>query len=170
MLFWAFRYYPSYFGVPLVADRAVLVPTAEDDRAIDLEVLEQFFQQPAGYIFLTPEEERLVVDPRRTVRSQPFTIIGSGLEPAQTRRCRGGRCDRHRLPPATSSISGRVDRNKGCDTLLEYFQTVRRGRRRAALLSWPDRRRCGFRRIRRFARSATCRTSCARHCSRARAR
>ena len=31
VLFWAFRYYNSYFGVPLVPDRAVLVPTAEDD-------------------------------------------------------------------------------------------------------------------------------------------
>ena len=40
VLFWAFRYAPSFFGLPLVADRAVLVPTAEEDPAIDLDVLE----------------------------------------------------------------------------------------------------------------------------------
>src|SRR5215217_8137854 len=31
VLFWAFRYAEVYFGLPLVADRAILVPTAEDD-------------------------------------------------------------------------------------------------------------------------------------------
>ena len=36
VLFWTFRYAPSYFGVPLVSERAILVPTAEEDPAIDL--------------------------------------------------------------------------------------------------------------------------------------
>src|SRR5205085_12122118 len=52
VLFWTFRYYPSFFGVPLVADRAVLVPTAEEDGAVALGVLEQFFRLPAGYLFM----------------------------------------------------------------------------------------------------------------------
>jgi len=82
VLFWAFRYYPSYFGVPIVADRAVLVPTAEDDRAIDLEVLEAYFQKPAGYVFLTPEEEHLVAT-RAGRPLEPFTIIGAGLDAVQ---------------------------------------------------------------------------------------
>ncbi|HET9267868.1 MAG TPA: hypothetical protein VFO31_06875, partial [Vicinamibacterales bacterium] len=60
VLFWTFRYAPSFFGVPLVHDRAVLLPTAEEDRAVDLSILEGFFQQPAAYIFLTPEEQTLV--------------------------------------------------------------------------------------------------------------
>jgi hypothetical protein len=34
VLFWTFRYAPSFFGVPLVRDRAVLLPTAEEDRAV----------------------------------------------------------------------------------------------------------------------------------------
>ena len=60
VLFWTYRYSPSYFGLPLVADRAVLVPTAEEDPAIDLDVLLEFFDKPAGYVFLTPEECELV--------------------------------------------------------------------------------------------------------------
>src|SRR4029453_13299542 len=31
VLFWAFRYAPTWLGLPLVADRAILIPTAEDD-------------------------------------------------------------------------------------------------------------------------------------------
>src|SRR5437867_9084864 len=34
VVFWAFRYATSFFGLPLIAERAVLVPTAEDDPII----------------------------------------------------------------------------------------------------------------------------------------
>jgi glycosyltransferase involved in cell wall biosynthesis len=120
VLFWAYRYYPSYFGVPLVADRAILVPTAEEDHAIDLDVLEEYFQRPRGFIFLTPEEERLV-STRAGRRLEPFTIIGSGLDPAPTQDA--DRILRESGVPADYVLYlGRVDRNKGCDTLLEYFQ------------------------------------------------
>ena len=37
VLFWTFRYAPSFFGVPLVRERAVLLPTAEEDRAVHRE-------------------------------------------------------------------------------------------------------------------------------------
>ena len=39
VLFWAFRYAPSYFGLPLVADRAILVPTAEEDPIVRLKMV-----------------------------------------------------------------------------------------------------------------------------------
>src|SRR5205814_1996669 len=60
VLFWTFRYYPSFFGLPLVAERSILVPTAEEDGVVTLGVLEEFFRRPAGYLFMTPEEEALV--------------------------------------------------------------------------------------------------------------
>ena len=120
VLFWAFRYSPSYFGVPLVADRAVLVPTAEADAAIDLEVLHQYFQLPAGYLFLTPEEQDLVCR-RAGRRLEPSAVVGSGLEPAGAPPGRGD-LDRLGLPPRFVLYLGRVDRNKGCQTLVEYFQ------------------------------------------------
>ena len=121
-LFWAYRYYPSYFGVPLVPGRAILVPTAEEDRAIDLEVLGEFFQRPAGYVFLTPEEEQLV-SLRAGKELRPRAIIGSGLDPACASDAESVLAA-HRLPERYLLYLGRVDRNKGCETLLEYFQQV----------------------------------------------
>ncbi len=122
ILFWSYRYYPSFFGVPVVADRAVLVPTAEDDPLIRMEILARFFTLPAGYMFLTPEEADLIGE-RATGPLPPFCIIGSGLDPA---------------PPQTDAVPleplgiadkfllylGRVDPNKGCETLLRYFLKV----------------------------------------------
>ncbi len=120
VLFWAFRYYQSYFGLPIVADRAVLVPTAEEDRAIDLRVLEHFFQLPQGYIFLTPEEERLV-SMRAGRPLAPRTVIGAGLDPAPVTDPEVERRACGIVEPYVLYL-GRIDRNKGCDTLLEYFQ------------------------------------------------
>lgn len=124
-LFWAFRYYPSYFGLPIVADRAVLVPTAEEDPAIDLEVLHDYFQLPAGYLFLTPEEEALVAQ-RAGRRLEPSAVVGSGLEAAGAPPSRQA-LDSLGIPTRFVLYLGRVDRNKGCQTLLEYFESYLAG-------------------------------------------
>jgi glycosyltransferase involved in cell wall biosynthesis len=118
VLFWSFRYYQSFFGVPIVADRAVLVPTAEEDPAIELGVLGQFFTRPAGLVFLTPEEQRLVAH-RADGPLPPWCVIGSGLEspvlPADF--------DLERLGIAAPYVLylGRIDPNKGCGTLIRSF-------------------------------------------------
>lgn len=121
VLFWAYRYAPTYFGLPLVADRAILVPTAEEDPAIDLDVLQEFFARPAGYLFLTPEEETLV-STRAGRRLQPARTIGIGLEPERDPRADRTALDRLGIPSDYVLYLGRVDRNKGCATLLEYFE------------------------------------------------
>jgi glycosyltransferase involved in cell wall biosynthesis len=118
ILFWSFRYYQTFFGLPLVAERAVLVPTAEEDPVIRFRVLDAFFSRPAGYLFLTPEEEALV----STQCSRPLppsATIGVGLDPVSP-------------GPAAALASvgvtkpyvlylGRIDPNKGCGTLLRFF-------------------------------------------------
>jgi glycosyltransferase involved in cell wall biosynthesis len=120
IVFWTFRYAPSYFGVPLVADRAVLVPTAEEDAAIDLDVLPKFFAQPAGYLFLTPEEETLV-STRAGTRLEPARVIGMGLDPERDAPADRSALDRLGISDDYVLYLGRVDRNKGCATLVEYF-------------------------------------------------
>ena len=119
VLFWTFRYAPSFFGVPLVRNRAVLLPTAEDDPAIQIGILRDFFRLPAGYIFLTPEEETLVSG-RAGCRLTPSATIGMGLDPVTALPDRTV-LDRHAIPDEYVLYLGRVDRNKGCETLLEYF-------------------------------------------------
>jgi glycosyltransferase involved in cell wall biosynthesis len=121
VVFWTFRYYQSYFGLPLVADRAVLVPTAEEDDAINLDVLPDFFNKPAGYLFLTPEEEQLVSD--RALRPlRPAVVAGLGLEPVAPGAISRAPIDALGIPANYLLYLGRVDRNKGCDALFENFQ------------------------------------------------
>jgi glycosyltransferase involved in cell wall biosynthesis len=120
VLFWSFRYYPSWFGLPRVADRAVLVPTAEEDELIQTAtILGPYFASPRAYLFLTPEERALVAA-RCEGPLPPSEVIGSGLDPAAPRPSRE-RIDALGLPRDYLLYLGRVDRNKGCDKLFAYY-------------------------------------------------
>jgi glycosyltransferase involved in cell wall biosynthesis len=131
VLFWSFRYYHSYFGVPLVADRAVLVPTAEEDPAIHIRALDRFFAQPAGYLFLTPEEQSLVGS--RVPPETPAVVIGCGVDPAP----RGADTSRLASLGITDPFAlylGRIDPNKGCERLVREFIHYADGGRRVQLV------------------------------------
>jgi len=119
ILFWTYRYYQTFFGLPVVADRAILLPTAEEDPLVWLDILDRWFSLPAGYLFLTPEEAALVQS-RCAGRLPPSSVIGCGIDPVAP--------PEHAAPLATRGVKdpfvlylGRIDRNKGCETLLEYF-------------------------------------------------
>lgn len=118
VLFWSFRYYQSFFGVPIVADRAVLVPTAEEDPAIRIGALSRFFSQPAGMVYLTPEEQMLV-ERQIEGRVPASCVIGCGLEPPRAHD-RGALASVGVTPPYVLYL-GRIDPNKGCETLLRFY-------------------------------------------------
>lgn len=118
LLFWSYRYYHSYFGVPLVAARAVLVPTAEEDSLIRVEALDQLFALPAGYVYLTPEEAELVG--ARAPARTPSAIIGCGLDPV-ARAPDLSRLDDLDIEDPFVLYLGRIDPNKGCAALIRNF-------------------------------------------------
>jgi glycosyltransferase involved in cell wall biosynthesis len=119
VLFWTYRYYQTFFGLPLVADRAILVPTAEEDPLIWVDIVDRLFALPAGYMFLTPEEAELVQG-RASRPLAPSCVIGCGVEPMPPRATD---VDLAALGVADPFILylGRIEPNKGCETLLDYF-------------------------------------------------
>lgn len=122
-LFYSYRYYQTFFGLPRVPARAVLVPTAEEDPAIELPVFRDLFRAPRGIIYLTPEERTLVqrVSGNEAV---PSVVVGSGVNvPAgwQAVDARG----RFGLPEQYLLYVGRVDRNKGVDRLFSDYRRLR---------------------------------------------
>jgi glycosyltransferase involved in cell wall biosynthesis len=134
MLFWSFRYYQTFFGLPLVADRAVLVPTAEEDPVIRLRILDRFFAKPAGYLFLTPEEQALV-SLHCSSPLAPSATIGVGLDPAA--RALGGALESIGVREPYILYLGRIDPNKGCQTLLRHFLKIAPHRRISLVMAGP---------------------------------
>jgi glycosyltransferase involved in cell wall biosynthesis len=135
VLFWSYRYADTYFGLPLVADRAVLVPTAEEDPLIRAEALTQFFSLPRGLLFLTPEEETLV---RARARGRmPTAVIGCGLDPAPGPADLSALADVRLHDPFVLYL-GRIDPNKGCAVLLRQFaRYVETGRQVQLVMAGP---------------------------------
>jgi glycosyltransferase involved in cell wall biosynthesis len=135
VLFWSYRYADTYFGLPLVAERAVLVPTAEEDPLIHVDALDAFFALPKGFLFLTPEEERLVA-PRLSV-AKPSAVIGSGLDPAPASVDLSPLDALHLDDPFVLYL-GRIDPNKGCQTLIRHFlRYVESGRNVQLVMAGP---------------------------------
>ncbi len=90
VLFWAFPLRGVYFGLPRVADRTILVPTAEEDPVIRMAILERFLALPAGYVFLTPEgagsggaaDHQSAAVSRHRGRTRPRRVSGVADRPA----------------------------------------------------------------------------------------
>jgi glycosyltransferase involved in cell wall biosynthesis len=118
VIFWSYRYADTYFGLPMVADRSVLVPTAEEDPLIHVDALDAFFALPRGFLFLTPEEQRLIAP--RLSATKPSAVIGSGLDPAPASVDLSPLNALHLNDPFVLYL-GRIDPNKGCQTLIRHF-------------------------------------------------
>jgi glycosyltransferase involved in cell wall biosynthesis len=120
VLFYCYRYFHSYYGLPAVRERAILVPTAEEDPAINLGIFKTFFHAPRGIVYLTPEEQALVEDASGN-REVPSVVIGSGVnlpdpDPGLDFRAQ------HALARPFLLYVGRIDRNKGAVALFAYFR------------------------------------------------
>lgn len=119
-IFFSFRYYITFHGLPLVADRAILVPTAEHDPVIHLEIFRDFFKRPGGIVYLTPEEQQLI----QTISGNqgvPGDVIG-GLDTWPGEVDRNLFCTQNGLENNGYILYlGRVDENKGCRQMFAHY-------------------------------------------------
>ncbi len=116
---YSFRYYTAYQTVTMLPGKTILVPTAEDDPALRLEIFKEIFPKVAGILYLTPEERELVLrfSPADKI---PNRIIGSPIDPPASVDGERFRKNYNITEPFVLYI-GRIDRNKGCEELFTYF-------------------------------------------------
>jgi glycosyltransferase involved in cell wall biosynthesis len=125
-IFFTYLYASTFFGLPLVADRSALVPTAHDEPPIYLEIYHDLFQLPKVLIFNTPEE-RDFVNRRFSTHNILQDVVGVGVEElpdVSTDRF----LDRHgeRLEGRDFVLYiGRIDASKGCRQLFSHFVRFR---------------------------------------------
>jgi len=120
VLFFSYRYYHAWHGVRRLASRAVLVPTAERDPAIGLSIFGPVFRGARGIMYNSYEERAMIQAATHNERV-PGVVVGVGSEvPARTEPTRFRR--RHKISRPFAIYIGRIDANKGCGELFDYFQ------------------------------------------------
>jgi glycosyltransferase involved in cell wall biosynthesis len=119
-LFFSYRYYHAYYGARAAGSRAILVPTAERDATIGLSIFQPLFRSVRAVIYNSPEERAMIhaVSDNQRV---PGVVIGIGSDvpnnpqPARFRQ-------KYKIRGPFAVYVGRVDENKGCKELFEFFQ------------------------------------------------
>jgi len=122
-IFFSYRYYTTYHGLRAVRDKALLVPTAEDDGIHGLGIFRAFFRAPRAIVYNSVEEREMIrrVSGNEQVKADVVgvgSLLPASQDPAGFRR-------RHGLDGRFALYVGRVDDNKGCRQLFDYFRRYR---------------------------------------------
>lgn len=119
VLFFTYIYWTTVFGLPLVPERAVLVPTAHDEPAIGLTMYRRVFHLPRAIAFNT-EEERAMVHRRFADQRVPSDVVGVGVDaPASADADRFRQA--HGLDGPVFLYLGRIVQSKGTDILFDLW-------------------------------------------------
>lgn len=119
-IFFSYRYHHAYHGARETAARAILVPTAERDAAIGLALFPPVFRGVRALMYNSPEE-RAMIEAVSGNRDVPGVVVGVGSNvPRQAQPERFRQKFDVRGPFAV--YVGRIDENKGCKELFDFFQ------------------------------------------------
>lgn len=118
-IFFGYLYATSYFGLPLVQNKAYLAPLAHDEWAIYFPMWDDFFARPRQFLF-NSESERQFLRRRFPSNALEGSVIAVGIEAPEEIRGDAFRA-RYQLMDPFLLYVGRIDESKGCGTMFEYF-------------------------------------------------
>jgi glycosyltransferase involved in cell wall biosynthesis len=120
VILFSYRYYHAWHAARRLAAKAVLVPTAERDPAVALDIFRPVFRGVRAVMYNSPEEQAMI----RAVADNaavPGVVVGVGSDvpdrsdPAAFRRKFG-------IDRPFAIYIGRIDENKGCKELFDHYQ------------------------------------------------
>jgi len=119
VLLFSYRYYHAWHGARQLASKAVLVPTAERDPAIGLGIFGPTFRGVRAVMY-NSHEERAMIQTATGNDQVPGVVVGVGSEiPARSNAERFR--TKHNIRKPFAIYVGRIDENKGCKELFEFF-------------------------------------------------
>ncbi len=122
-IFFTYLYAHTYYGLPLAAEKAILVPTAHDDPALRLDLFRGLFHLPRHIIYNTETERDLVHAVAGNARV-PSSVLGTGInlpDGVQAGRFRR----KYGIAGDFLLYVGRVDESKNCPELIAFFRQFR---------------------------------------------
>ena len=124
-VFFTYLYATTYFGLQLVPDKAVLVPTAHDEPVIYLPLFRSLFNLPRLIVYNT-EVERRFVERISGNYHVPSAVVGVGIDLPTDLSGERFR-QKYGLDGDFVAYVGRVVASKNCDELFDHFLRFRHG-------------------------------------------
>jgi len=121
-IFFTYLYYNTYWGLKTIKGKALLVPTAHDEPALRLGLMNEVFTRPAGFVFNTAAE-RAMLAARFSFEGKVQDIVGVGVDipdPAGYREF----LPKYKALDPYILYAGRIEPGKGCTELFEYFRAA----------------------------------------------
>ena len=120
-VFVCYLYYTTYFGLPVVKDKAIFIPTAHEETPIHLGIFENMFTLPKAFYYNTVEEKELTnkLFPNSLSKPDNGGKGGVGVELPDGIDADGFR-QKYGLDNFMLYV-GRIDENKCCPELFKYF-------------------------------------------------
>ena len=123
--FFTYLYGFTFFGLPKVANRSVLISTAHDEPSFHLPIYKALFSRPKGLLFQTKEESDLVMEKYNL--STPHEIVSVGVDdPGDIDCAKFWTHFQGRIKGSYLLYLGRIDESKGCDELFSFFIRYRK--------------------------------------------
>ena len=131
LLFFTYLYENTFQGLPKVADRSILIPTAHPEWPLRLPIWQRFFKKVPAIIYNTEEERRFLREWYTEAVDGP--VIGCGIDTSENLRGKQLRpgpganqfskqfAKQFKIQRQFIVYTGRIDAMKGCRQLIAYF-------------------------------------------------
>jgi glycosyltransferase involved in cell wall biosynthesis len=120
-VFLGYHYYTTTFGMPLVPQKSVFIPTAHDEDPIKkCNYFKYLFQIPRAIVYLTEEERHFVQSFFHNSRIQSI-VAGAGVQRPSGALNRRDIIFRFALNRPYIVYAGRIDDSKNCKEMMEFF-------------------------------------------------
>ena len=119
-LFFSYRYYHAFYGARAAAERAILVPTAERDATIGLSIFHPLFRNVRAVMYNSPEE-RAMIQAVSSNEAVAGVVVGVGSDVPNNPQP-GRFRQKYNVRGPFAVYVGRIDENKGCKELFEFFE------------------------------------------------
>lgn len=122
-IFFTYLYYPTAMGVPKVADKAIVIPTAHDEPFLKMKIFDNVFLKPRAFFFNT-EEERVLIHKKYHNEFIPSLLGGVGVDIPDVIDERRFKV-KYNLNDYMLYV-GRIDEGKNCHVLFKYFREYKK--------------------------------------------
>lgn len=118
VLFVPYLYATTWEGLPLVADRSLLIPALHDEPPAAFPIMDRTFRLARGLAFSTPEEREFCRTRFGPLRAAT-RLVGAGVDP-------GPEAAVARAAEPYVLYLGRIDPSKGCADLVRMHRAAHR--------------------------------------------